>query len=198
MLVCANVFLVFNRSTQSRTLTFQFAPFALLVRSGRRQVAYSVQSIQANTYQAILGGSCTTCPSNTISAAGSLLQTDCLCKQGFQGADGTHCTPCAVAQYKDVDGSSECLSCPANTTSRIASTRKSDCMCLPGLVGAAGGPCLPCPESTYESQGVCINCPPNTFAPKGSVGIEACQCKLGFSGNSPGNCIECAHGFEYI
>ena len=53
MLVCANVFLVFNRSTQSRTLTFQFAPFALLVRSGRRQVAYSVQSIQAQQHLAL-------------------------------------------------------------------------------------------------------------------------------------------------
>ena len=149
----------------------------------------------ADTYQATLGGSCTTCPSNAMSAPGSSLQTDCLCKQGFKGADGTHCTPCAVAQYKDVDGSGECFVCPANTTSSTASTQKSDCMCLPGLVGPAGGPCLPCPESTYESQGVCVNCPPNTFAPKGSLAIESCECKLGFSGPSPGPCIECAHGF---
>jgi hypothetical protein len=38
----------------------------------------------ADTYQAILGGSCTTCPSNAMSAAGSSLQTDCLCKHGFK------------------------------------------------------------------------------------------------------------------
>jgi len=148
-----------------------------------------------HTYQSLLGGSCTSCAANAISAPASRLQTDCFCKPGFTGEDGKDCTACAVAHYKESEGSDNCKACVANTTSSLAASKKTDCTCVPGFVGPAGGPCQQCPESTYELEGVCVNCPQNTFAPRGSFAVQDCQCKAGFSGPAQGPCIECEYGY---
>ena len=176
------------------------APAALSVAECACVAGYFMQEEKckqcpADSFQSTLGGACTVCPLNAISAPGSDSQTDCFCKACFSGADCVQCSPCKEAQYKDTDGSGECFVCPHNTTSSIGSTKKTDCVCLSGLVGPQGGPCTPCPQSTYELDGKCVKCPLNTVAPQGSVGIEACKCRLGFIGPPQGPCTQCPHGF---
>jgi hypothetical protein len=55
-------------------------------------------------FQSTLGGACTLCPLNVISAPDSDSQTDCFCKACFSGADCEQCSLCKEAQWKDTDG----------------------------------------------------------------------------------------------
>jgi hypothetical protein len=60
-------------------------------------------------YNAVAGPKfCLTCPDNAVSAVGSDALQDCLCAQGYSGADGGSCSPCAAGTYKDV-ASTTCM-----------------------------------------------------------------------------------------
>ena len=68
------------------------APGALSVAECACVAGYFMQEEKckqcpADSFQSTLGGACTACPLNAISAPGSDSQTDCFCKACFSGAD---------------------------------------------------------------------------------------------------------------
>jgi len=68
------------------------APGALSVAECACVAGYFMQEEKckqcpADLFQSTLGGACTVCPLNAISAPGSDSQTDCFCKACFSGAD---------------------------------------------------------------------------------------------------------------
>ncbi|KAJ1477308.1 hypothetical protein T484DRAFT_1602958, partial [Baffinella frigidus] len=112
-------------------------------------------------------GSCTACPSHTISAEGSDAVTDCVCVVGYTAAwDGAACSACNTGRYKAVTGAGECLTCPAGTSSASGSVEVTDCKCLAGYNGTSDGSvCAACESGTCKSvagMGACSTCPTNS------------------------------------
>ena len=83
-------------------------------------------------------GQCSTCPSNSESAAASAL---CQFSAGFTGADGGPCTACEAGGYKATAGSGRCSLCPANSASGAGSDELTDCACDAGYTAPDGGAC---------------------------------------------------------
>jgi hypothetical protein len=71
--------------------------------------------------------SCTACPSNSTSPAGSAALTSCTCNAGSTGPDGGNCTACVAGKYKTSAGSALCSDCPTNSTSPAGSTSLTHC-----------------------------------------------------------------------
>jgi hypothetical protein len=61
----------------------------------------------ANYYGAN-GGSCSLCPANSASTAGSTTLSMCTCNAGFYGPNGGTCTACPAGKYKHRSGSKQC------------------------------------------------------------------------------------------
>jgi len=110
-------------------------------------------SCAANTFKPNLGNdTCMTCPENSVTdTVGSTLVTDCKCPDGYQGADGGECLPCAPGTFKLGLGST-CSDCPAGTY---------------GMQSDA--PCVDCPHGKYnlvpgaDSSDLCLSCAPGKF-----------------------------------
>ena len=77
---------------------------------------------------------CSTCPANSDSPAGSGAVSDCICNAGFTGyfaardAFASVCTPCAIGKYKAVSGSTGCEACEEGTTSPAGSIGMQECL----------------------------------------------------------------------
>ena len=140
--------------------------------------AHFFASLQAST-------SCTRCPDDSVSVAGSTSIAACECKKGFQGSEKQAkfhenvstatlpwCVPCTPGTYKDVLGSPSCAACPANAHSPALSINLVSCVCNGGYTGADGGTCTGCAKGKYwykppAESAVCLGCDPGTY----SVGI---------------------------
>eukprot|EP00960_Hanusia_phi_P002429 70506-Hanusia_phi.AAC.1 len=129
--------------------------------------------------------SCSKCPVNSISPAGSISIDECNCKPGYIGFPGGSCTACPEGKYKY--NSYYCASCPSNTYSPLASENVTQCSCKEGYEGYNGWACIACSEGKYKpftGEGKCIDCPQNTLSSKGTVNLTGCYCPAGFYQNS--------------
>jgi hypothetical protein len=114
--------------------------------------------------------SCIACPTgSTNSSLSATTISDCKCKVGYTGTDGSPCTVCVIGKYKNSIGSASCTNCPAGSYSSTAGA--SACVtCGAGnfstTVGASSASaCVPCPAGTYSNLthgpgGRCTACPP--------------------------------------
>jgi hypothetical protein len=87
--------------------------------------------------------SCTTCPTNSSSAAGSPNLSSCVCNIGFWGSDGGMCTLCEAGQYKEVAGADPCIDCPAGKYLETSGTFSSECIACPSGKVADNGSTSP-------------------------------------------------------
>jgi len=109
----------------------------------------------AGTYKDGHGsGICTSCPTNSVSAAGSIIDTACQCNAGFSGPAGGPCVACAAGTFKAASGSAACAAygCPANQFSS---------------------------EVAANIQAVCWACPTDALSLPASTAPAACQCRAG-------------------
>jgi hypothetical protein len=110
-----------------------------------------------NTYStalaATLSMTCVACPSNTQSVQQSDALTDCTCRPGYHGNDGTPCIECSAGTYKDQPGDVLCTSCPEDTYSTA---------------------------SAATSAGMCFTCPSHSSADSGSSALLDCGCVGGY------------------
>jgi Tyrosine-protein kinase ephrin type A/B receptor-like/Regulator of chromosome condensation (RCC1) repeat len=137
-----------------------------------------------NTYSLAAAVNCSTCPANTSSAAGSPLRANCTCLAGYMGANGTACSACQIASYKEFAGDGNCTACPLGTISGAASPSKTKCTCKVGYTASSDGvECSACGVGTYKqvTGGVtCTTCPLSyTTAGVGSTSKAACICDQG-------------------
>ena len=147
---------------------------------------------------------CTSCPTNSLSEAGSDELSDCVCSPGYtftQASKG--CTKCPRGTYKSVDGNQECTLCPADTyLQSTGATSQSTCTNCPQFTSSAPGSegswqCL-CKKGYTGELSQCIACPPGTYKP--TLGKDPCtQCNIGkYSGSasatSESACLECSQG----
>ncbi|KAJ1464899.1 hypothetical protein T484DRAFT_1648965 [Baffinella frigidus] len=137
-----------------------------------------------------------TCPTGTLSEAGSSTPTDCKCKPGYTAAsEGTACGPCAPGTYKNETGPVPCHTCPPKTSSASASEEQTDCTCVVGYTsGSDGTQCDACGEGTYKDVTgafVCSTCPVGTGSPTGSDAIIDCTCMVGYEGDAGAVCTIC-------
>ena len=130
--------------------------------------------------------------------------TDCKCKAGYTGEDGSICQACAAGTYKSDAGDSECSRCPTGATSPEASALSSDCICKAGWESLASGVCTACERGYYKAapggaacsacasgsftnrtnSTACQVCPPNSDSAAGS---SVCACNSGFYGLPQGS-----------
>ena len=54
---------------------------------------------------------CSECPSNPYSPAGSVSIINCICNAGYSGANGGECVACALGLFKEFQGDQECTPC---------------------------------------------------------------------------------------
>ena len=65
------------------------------------------------------GDTCTACPANSTSPAGSTSRNACQCNAGYSGdATKGSCTPCTGDTYKDTVGNTACTPCPDGATTK--------------------------------------------------------------------------------
>ena len=126
------------------------------------------------------GATMNSCPLNTISAAGSSLQTDCFCQPGFFGRVELGIqygySPCSICPMNfHCDGGNQIAPCPNGTKSQ------------PGATLAA---CTPCDAGEYCENGMVGVCPANSYSPSGSNDVADCGCMPGFYGVL-GQCTPC-------
>ena len=76
-----------------------------------------------------VNASCTPCPSNSSSPAGSIEIQACLCDPGYMGPNGGACVACGAGTYKDVTGNASCFPCPSNSSSPAGSIGIQACLC---------------------------------------------------------------------
>ena len=129
---------------------------------------------EAGTYSTTVAarspGTCTDCPANSGSAAGSWAVGGCKCNAGFTGPDGGSCEECPAGSYKEASGSGGCVECEVGTYSATSGATSKDtctlcsavsssktgkgsstCQCNEGYTGPDLGPCEPCSAGTYKS-----------------------------------------------
>jgi len=164
------------------------------------ETAYE-QVCPAGTYllAATTTGDCTPCPANTYSAAGSSQVTDCKCLAGYTGADGTECSACPIASYKEAPGVGSCTACPVGTSSAVASSSKTYCTCIVGFTASSNGDtCTACASGTYKDVTgafICQTCPMGTSSATGSDTVTDCICNAGYEASVNGvTCAACTVG----
>ncbi|KAJ1469424.1 hypothetical protein T484DRAFT_1851859, partial [Baffinella frigidus] len=140
---------------------------------------------------------CTSCPTNSNSPAGSTEKTDCDCNPGFSGDDlvcveceaGTYkpergaaaCTLCGGGTYSEsiaAVANATCLSCPAKSTSDAGSGSMDACECARGFAGASNTECVACEAGTYQDKRgntSCIVCNAGTYS-GATAASSAAQC----------------------
>ena len=105
---------------------------------------------------------CQDCPDFSFSEEGSISQSDCKCRAGYEKVNGA-CSPCQAGHFKGFVGDDLCQPCEA------------------GSVSAEGAVfCNPCAENYYQHEAgksTCFECVANSSSFAGSAG---CQCNAGF------------------
>jgi len=97
---------------------------------------------------------CSACPANSLSPAGSILNTTCTCNPGYTGADGGDCTACEAGTFKALSGSGACGECPTDSSPDAGYTA---CVCNSGYTGTTV--CTACPAGTYKTSATgCTKC----------------------------------------
>ena len=149
-------------------------------------------------------GSCIHCPSNSISAEGSVGVASCTCQYGFTAYDmileiNSECVPCGEGKYKSEAGNHHCTSCPAGKRARTESEYLDPVIYGTVWIDPLGvtetGSCLDCEANTFWNNGTCTACPANTLAETGSVSITDCVCVAGFEFDARSHiCTECVAG----
>lgn len=142
---------------------------------------------QEGKYENSTGKSvCTDCPSNSVSAEGSILQSHCKCKTGYDGANSTLCAVCVVGKFSSIAGTPTCTSCPDTTTTKsTGSDAWDDCICKKGHTGADGKACTKCEKGFYKGvtgSGSCSVCPEagSTTDSTGKELLSDCKCDKGY------------------
>jgi len=153
----------------------------------------SPTSCVANSYYSFTGTvGCQTCPSNSLSATGSMAIEACVCNAGFGGANGALCTQCGAGTYELED---VCASCPSYSNSAAQST---SCVCNAGFLAGNAGQCVStaCAANEYFSDSLvrCENCPALSTSPSDSTAASACVCNAGYIGANGAACSICDGG----
>ena len=129
---------------------------------------------------------CTTCPSQTSSAAGSNKKTDCKCLAGYGAkSEGQVCSICLEGEYKAV-GVGMCSMCPGGTSNNNRGSTSADA-------------CGRCIGGTWSGDGAatCTTCPSHTTSDDDSDELIDCKCLAGYTAASDGQeCSTCRKG-EY-
>jgi len=76
---------------------------------------------------------CTTCPGNSSSAAGSTDLNSCVCNVGYTSVSSSPCLPYVAGTYTTSTGNSTCTVCPVGSSSAVTSTALIQCVCNTGL-----------------------------------------------------------------
>ena len=95
------------------------------------------------------------CPTNTVSPAGSTEEGQCEAKPGFYGPPGQQAEQCPGNTYNPNTGSTlleDCMSCPTNTESPAGSTEQGQCVAKPGFYGPPGEEPTRCPGNLVDSD----------------------------------------------
>ena len=155
----------------------------------------------AASFKAGVGNhSCTACPANSVSAAGSSTPGACVCGPGYYldhapdapdapGAPDAPdapdaCVPCAPGAWKAGAGDSHdaCLPCDAAAGSVPGATRAEQCLCNAGYAGAPGAACHACEAGKYRERGapeyICADCPADTYNDQlaATLAVECTAC----------------------
>ena len=177
-----------------------------------------------NTYQPALARTasvhCLECPEHALSLQASDELTDCECKSGYHGKNGSDCTQCYAGKFKPLQGPQDCTLCPngtysgvfaatsdgvcascqANSLSWAGSTVLTDCHCDSGFFTENFGQptvyCKNCGNGTYNTQlnaTACSKCAAGLYSTSiGAKTGEVCQkCTSGFSGEGYAQCDSC-------
>ena len=162
---------------------------------------------EAGKYKYTTGSSsCTACPVNSFSTAGSVNITDCKCNPGHTGADGGDCTACPQSTYKPLRGSAPCTECstldPKAVHALTGQVNSTSCVCDAGYTLTLGV-CESCPERTYKiliGNSLCLPCSGNSTSKPASTNPSACVCNAGYapmraqSSATPVLCSACIAG----
>ena len=134
---------------------------------------------------------CTKCPTNSTSTAGSTQKSDCKCNANAQLNSAGNACICKANYYGN---GATCTACPTNATSSAGSTQKSDCSCGTNAeLNGAGNACV-CKANFYGNGSTCTECPANSTAPVGSTAISACTCNDA-NAEIVGNECKCKTGY---
>ena len=146
-----------------------------------------------DTYSSVDNSQCEACPSDSVSAPLSSVETDCKCNAGYTGEDGGECTACTADTYKNTTGSAQCLPCPSDSSSAAGSL---NCTCNAGYTGPVTS-CTACPAGTYKDvtgASACTPCPVGTQSSQtGRSTLQDCGCPPGYTW-SGAECSGCAQG----
>jgi hypothetical protein len=156
-------------------------------------------------YNAIAGsGTCTDCPVNSVSPAGSGANTACLCSPGFTvseqqcAVEGATCVCSGSMRFgrdtrwtapQMVSGS---IVCDYRILGDPAPGATKTCRCTSDF-----GTCTACAVGTYKTAtgtATCTDCPVNMNSPAGSTSANACRCNAGYTGPDGGPCSACGAG----
>ena len=177
-----------------------------------------------DTYQPALArtaiADCLGCPDFSLSLQASDELTDCQCKSGYFGANGSTCSECYAGKFKPLKGPQDCDLCPngtysgvfaatsdgvcnacqANSLSWAGSTVLTDCHCNSGFFTENFGKptvyCRTCGNGTYNTQlnaTACSKCAAGLYSTAiGAKTGEVClKCMSGFSGEGYAQCDAC-------
>lgn len=132
-------------------------------------------------------GTCSSCPSDSSSPAGSDEKADCTCNIKFYKASPDQCT-----------------ACPAGSSSIKGSVELTACVCDPGRTGPNGGTCSICEAGKYKitaGSGSCTLCVAGKYSTEsGAVSINTCKiCQAGkysilVGSGSEDSCENCQSG----
>ena len=120
--------------------------------------------VETNVSQSA-GSKASLAEANSISPAGSINATACVCNAGFVGQLGGPCSACPrdTYAYKNTvtNPTGVCILCPSHSKSEPESSALTFCKCLLGYGGAAGGPCTPFELAYYRgsNDATCRQCP---------------------------------------
>ena len=144
---------------------------------------------------------CCSCPEFTMNTVrGSTDVSDCTCEAGYEGADGTACSPCPYGHYSSYNkdaATSMCRACPANSnTTEEGAASVGECLCMAGYQGTIAstteGECQMCPRGFFKSSlgSLCTGCPYTgdgaATLQTGSTSDADCACTLGQYRNESG------------
>ena len=119
------------------------------------------------------------CPQNSLSKAGSSLQSDCYCRAGYYGsvASLVGWTPCSLCETNYFcTGGNHLQQCPDGTKSNPGASQ-----------------CTPCDAGEICKGGQVGSCPLHSHGPPNASDVTECICDDGYFGNST-NCMRCLPG----
>ena len=132
--------------------------------------------------------SCRACPLYSNSSAGAQMASDCLCKAGYAGRNGSICRACSPGHYKDWSGEGNCTECSAGKYSNVTA-RSADCtLCISGKYSQ---------HLAQISDDSCLDCPLWSTSLAGSAAVSDCLCNAGYVGpisTENASCTPCVAG----